>query len=126
MKKYTDLLGISAAGLCLIHCLLFPLLMVLPMGISHNAYIDLCFLSIGIWPVYRVIKENPPVYLKVWLIGSLTLIGVSVLLDILFHIHSVLIYMGAAGLITGHFTNFKLHSHEAPLSADCCNTAKAS
>ncbi|MDN5479404.1 MAG: MerC family mercury resistance protein, partial [Chryseobacterium sp.] len=46
-SKILDAVGISAAVLCLIHCIAFPLLMIIPLGISHNPYIDMAFLVIG-------------------------------------------------------------------------------
>jgi|GEM_PF-5601353 len=44
-SKILDAVGISAAVLCLIHCIAFPLLMIMPLGISHNPFIDLTFLT---------------------------------------------------------------------------------
>lgn len=106
-----DLLGISAAIVCLIHCLLFPLLMIIPLGIAHNAYIDLSFFIIGAIVVAGITKTVESKILKYTFWISITMIGVSVLLDILFHIHSPLIYIGAALLIVAHLINFKNHKH---------------
>ncbi|MGK6341017.1 MerC domain-containing protein [Chryseobacterium sp. DT-3] len=110
-SKILDAVGISAAVLCLIHCIVFPLLMIIPLGISHNPYIDLAFLIIGAVVVYRVTKNIASRWLKFLFWISIILISVSVLADLIFETHIPLIYAGAAGLITGHIVNFKNHKH---------------
>ncbi|WP_394365431.1 MerC domain-containing protein [Niabella yanshanensis] len=106
-----DLLGISAAVLCLIHCLLFPVLMLIPFGFAHDAYIDLGFLLIGTAVVYNVTRNISSKSLKIAFWLAIGLISISVLLHLLFHIHSPLIYVGAVVLITAHLINFKNHRH---------------
>ncbi|RXM51250.1 MULTISPECIES: MerC domain-containing protein [unclassified Chryseobacterium] len=110
-SKILDAVGISAAVLCLIHCIVFPLLLIIPLGISHNPYIDLAFLLIGAWVVYRVTKQVTHFWLKFLFWGSIALIAVSVTADFIFELHIPLIYAGAAGLITAHLINFKNHKH---------------
>lgn len=109
--KLFDWFGISAAVLCLIHCLLFPVLMIIPLGLEHDAYIDAAFLLIGAVVVYRVTANMESKKLKYTFWTAIGLIATSVLLDMLFHIHSPLIYIGAALLITAHIINFKNHKH---------------
>lgn len=110
-SKILDAVGISAAVLCLIHCIAFPLLMIIPLGISHNPYIDLAFLVIGAVVVYRITKHMASLRLKFLFWASIILISISVLADFIFEIHIPLIYVGAAGLIAGHIINFKNHKH---------------
>jgi hypothetical protein len=110
-SKILDAVGISAAVLCLIHCVVFPLLMIIPLGISHNPYIDLAFLIIGAVVVYRVTKNIASSWLKLLFWSSIILISISVLADLILEIHIPLIYAGAAGLITGHIINFRNHKH---------------
>ena len=59
-----DFLGISSATLCLIHCVLFPLLALIPVGISHNHWIDLLFVMIGLYAVVKILKTNVQKYIK--------------------------------------------------------------
>ncbi len=110
-SRILDLIGISAATLCLIHCIVFPLLMVIPLGISHNPLIDLVFLIIGIAVVFRITKKIRSVGLRFLFWISVFLIAVSVSMDLLFHFHSRLMYFGAAGLILAHLVHFKKHRH---------------
>ncbi|MCJ7936271.1 MAG: MerC domain-containing protein [Chryseobacterium sp.] len=110
-SKILDTIGISAAFLCLIHCIIFPLLLIIPLGISHNPYVDLAFLMIGAAVVFRVTRQVASRWLK-WLFwGSVSLISVSVMTDLIFDVHLPFIYAGAVGLITGHIINFKNHKH---------------
>ncbi|HCN51658.1 MAG TPA: MerC mercury resistance protein [Chryseobacterium sp.] len=110
-SKILDAVGISAAVLCLIHCIVFPLLLIIPLGISHNPYIDLAFLIIGGVVVFNVTQKTTCQWLKLLFWLSLILILISVMTDMIFEVHLPLIYLGAAGLITGHIINFKNHKH---------------
>lgn len=110
-SKILDAVGISAAVLCLIHCIVFPLLLVIPIGISHNPYVDLGFLTIGTLVVYRLTKKITNRRLKFLFWVSIGLIAISVAADFIFEVHLPLIYVGAAGLITAHLINFKNHKH---------------
>lgn len=109
--KKLDVLGIFAAALCLIHCLIFPLLLVVPLGISHNPYIDLGFLMIGALVVYRITKKIESRTLRAIFWISIGMIAVSIGFDMLFHFHSPLIYIGAVMLIAAHLYNFNSHKH---------------
>jgi hypothetical protein len=106
-----DFLGISSATLCLIHCLVFPLISIIPIGISHNHWIDLLFASIGLYAVVKILKTNTPIYVKFILSFSIALIIGSVLVTILFHHHSWVLYIGGVGMIVGHLLNFRFHKH---------------
>lgn len=110
-SKILDVVGISAAILCLIHCVAFPLLMIVPLGISHNPFIDLAFLVTGAIVVYRISKKTRIKWLKALFAVSLLLISVSVFADMIFEVHLPLMYFGAAGLIAGHLINFNHHKH---------------
>jgi len=109
--KKMDILGISAATLCLIHCLAFPLLMVFPILWENHGIIDLAFALVGLFAVYKVTKNHQKNYIYYLLWTSIGVILLAVLLDLVAHIHTPLIYIGAAGLITGHILNFKNHKH---------------
>lgn len=112
MKKistpFYDILGISSATICLIHCLIFPLLTILPLGLSHNPIIDLLFASVGLFAIIKIIKKSPLLVSSI-LVVSMALIWMSVWSELLFDIHLDLIYFGGIGMIIGHLINYKLH-----------------
>lgn len=114
MKKTTssfyDILGISSATICLVHCLIFPLLTMLPLGLSHNPIIDLVFASIGLFAILKITKKSSLLVSSI-LIVSMSLILISILTDLFFEIHLDLIYFGGIGMIIGHLINFINHKH---------------
>lgn len=107
-----DYIGISSATLCLVHCLVFPLLSIVPIGFSHNHWVDLIFATIGLFAVVKIIKTNTFLYIKLILSFSIILIFISIFVTILFHVHSNILYFGGVGMIIGHILNFKQHQHK--------------
>lgn len=114
MKKTTpsrmDILGISTAGLCLLHCLIFPLLTILPLGLLHNPYIDLTFAAVGLWAVVNIIKKAS-LLVTLLLLSSITLLLLSVFIDIFLDYHTNLVLFGGIGMILGHLINYSNHKH---------------
>ena len=112
MKEKTtpvyDILGISSATICLVHCLVFPLLTILPLGFSHSPFIDLTFASIGLFSILKIIKKSNLLTASILLI-SMSLIWISVLSELFIEIHLDLIFIGGIGLIIGHFLNYQSH-----------------
>ncbi len=115
MKKistsFYDILGISSATICLVHCLIFPLLTILPLGLSHNPIIDLLFASLGLFAILKIIKKSSLLVSSI-LVVSMALIWISVLTELFVEIHLDLIYFGGIGMIIGHLINYKLHKKQ--------------
>jgi MerC mercury resistance protein len=103
-----DILGISSATICLLHCLVFPLLTVLPLGISHNSFIDLIFAIIGVFAILKSIKKSNLLVISIMII-SMALIWMNVLSELFLDIHLDLIFPGGIGMILGHSLNYKSH-----------------
>ena len=112
MKKistpFYDILGISSATICLAHCLIFPVLTILPLGLSHNPAIDLLFASIGLFAIVKIIKKSSLLVSSI-LGVSMAMIWSSILTELFFEIHLDLIYFGGIGMIIGHLINYKSH-----------------
>lgn len=106
-----DILGISSATICLAHCLIFPLLAIMPLGLSHNPFVDLFFVVIGLYAVLKIIKKTN-LLVSVILIVSLILIWINVLTEIFLEIHLNVIFIGGAGMIVGHFLNYRAHKKQ--------------
>jgi len=105
-----DILGISSATVCLVHCLIFPLLTILPFGLSHNPFIDLVFATIGLFAIFKIITKSD-LFVASILVISMSLIWISVLTDLFLDIHLDLIFIGGMGMIIGHFLNYRNHKH---------------
>ena len=106
-----DFLGISSATMCMIHCLVFPLISFIPIGFSHNHWVDLIFASLGLYPVIKIVKTSSPLYIKIILSVSMGLIFYSIINTIVSHEHSMLLYFGGVGMVLGHILNFKFCKH---------------
>ena len=110
-SSFYDVLGISSATICLVHCLIFPLFTILPLGLSHNPIIDIFFALIGLFAIFKITKKSS-LFVSCILIVSMGLIWVSILSEIFLEIHLDLIYYGGIGMIIGHLINFKLHKKQ--------------
>jgi hypothetical protein len=113
MKKNStspyDILGISTATLCLIHCIVFPILTIIPFGFYDNIVIDTLFACIAMLVVSKILMSNATKKVKFILGISIAIIVTSIILEIFFKIHLELISIGGIGMIIGHFLNYKSH-----------------
>ncbi|MBF7092792.1 MerC family mercury resistance protein [Flavobacterium sp. ALJ2] len=103
-----DFLGISSATICLVHCLVFPILTILPLGITHNPIIDLLFASIGFFAVIKIVKKATLPVSSI-LVLSIALIFISIIIEIILDVHTYLIFIGGIGMIIGHYINYRSH-----------------
>lgn len=103
-----DILGISSATICMAHCLIFPLLTIIPLGLLHNQWIDIAFACIGMFVVSKIILSNTLIKVKIILGISIILIVIGVILELLINVDYYLILIGGCGMIIGHILNFKL------------------
>ena len=114
MKKSTiksyDILGISSATLCLLHCIIFPILTIVPFGFSDDIFIDSLFACVGMFVVSKVLISDSSRKVKYILGISIGIIVVNVVLELLFKIHLGLLFVGGIGMIVGHYMNFKNHT----------------
>jgi hypothetical protein len=110
-KQFHDVLGISSATLCLIHCLVFPLITILPIGLSHNHWIDLVFAGIGVYALIGILKSKTHKAIKFVLLLSMGFILGSIVYTLIKQQHTPLLYFGGIGMIVGHLLNFRYHKH---------------
>lgn len=103
----TDLLGITSASLCVLHCLLMPVLLALSVHLEWLEMFCYLFIALGIYSVYFSTKNgtSTPIKTVMWL--SSGVLFLAVLLEERVPWLSPLTYVAAAGLITGHILNIK-------------------
>ena len=106
-----NFLGLSSATLCLLHCLLVPILSIVPLKFFDSVWIDILFCSIGMIAVSKIIMARASKLVKLILICSIFIVIVSVMIEIVFEVHSEGMLLGGIGLLIGHFLNYKNHSH---------------
>ncbi|WP_395076086.1 MerC family mercury resistance protein [Flavobacterium sp.] len=106
-----DILGISSATICLVHCFVFPLLSILQFNFVNNPWIDIAFASIGMFLVSKILMGNSDIIVKFILLVSILIVIFGIVLEIIFKTDSFLILLGGIGMITGHIVNLKTHKH---------------
>lgn len=106
---FLDILGISSASLCLVHCLIFPVLSIIPTGFSHNHWIDVFFACIGMFVVSKITMSNAIIKVKLLLILSISAVAIGVILEIIWNLNTPLVLIGGVGMIIGHLVNYKLN-----------------
>jgi hypothetical protein len=114
MKKQSiavlNILGISSASLCLVHCLLFPILSIIPLGFSNNHWIDVFFACIGMFVVSKIVMSKTSKKIKLVLFVSIIIVIIGVVLEIIWGINTKMVLIGGIGMIIGHLLNYKSHS----------------
>lgn len=111
INKSYDILGVTSASLCLLHCIIFPILTIIPFGFSDNIFIDSLFAGIGMFVVSKILMSNASKTVKYILGISIGIIILNVVLEMVFNICLGLISVGGIGMIVGHFLNFRSHSY---------------
>ncbi|MPR35306.1 MerC domain-containing protein [Salmonirosea aquatica] len=105
-----DYMGIAGSVLCLIHCLITP---VLALGTSLTAHshtigvidLDYFFILINGVAVYFATREHRNPLLRLFLWSAFLLFSVSLILENYFPAFRTLGYLGSGLLIAGHVYN---------------------
>ncbi|MEO0059327.1 MAG: hypothetical protein RLZZ312_974 [Bacteroidota bacterium] len=104
-----DILGISSATICMIHCIVFPVLTIVPLGLLNDVCVDSAFAFIGLLVVSKVLMSGATLLVKGILGISILIILITVTAHILFEKESPLFLVGGLGMILGHILNYKNH-----------------
>jgi hypothetical protein len=114
----SDLVGIAGSALCLVHCILLPVVFIYNGEHHHHHHehwlgvnIDYFFLLIAVVAVYLTTKKPWPVFVKVALWVSLTACFVGIALHDYEPSLKYVLYLGSLGLITSHIFNIRHCSH---------------
>ncbi|MBI1222982.1 MAG: MerC family mercury resistance protein [Bacteroidetes bacterium] len=106
----SDLLGMISSGLCLIHCLAGPVLVLLGYGfIEPDGWHiwDVLFLLVSGWAVYSVTKGHSMKWIKWGLRISILVLSLSIFFSHELFLFTVLSWMAAISLVVFHFFNFR-------------------
>jgi len=105
-KNFSDMTGILSASLCVVHCLMTPLLLVFlsAFGIEYFNYL---FLFISFWAAFETTKHSNHTKIIVVIWGFFGLLLVSVIFESDFELLHYLNYPSSFGLIVGHILNIK-------------------
>lgn len=113
--KKADYLGIVGSVLCMIHCLVTPIL-VMTSALMKDTLVrtsvfglDYIFIGINIMAVYFATRHATSSVIKMTLWGFLSLFAVALLLEHTDKIFEYIAYAASAGLVFAHFLNLRQH-----------------
>jgi hypothetical protein len=120
LRHRADYLGITGSVLCIIHCLITPILVMTSTLLNHDTLrvgflsLDYLFIAINIGAVWSASRHTSrPIRLALW--GFLCLFAVGLLLEDLDEGFEYLAYAASAGLVAGHLLNIRYcrthHAH---------------
>lgn len=108
-----DWAGIFSSGLCLIHCLLTPVLVLFQVhSVGHEAWawMDWLFLLVSGLAIVFAFRHPSPRWVKGILLAGFALLALA----LVFHEEPGMIYLSylaAASLIGGHYLNIRTCRH---------------
>jgi len=120
MTKLSDCVGMSASGFCVVHCLLTPVLPLLPLlGWSvedHAVHQALAFVVVAagllaLLPGYRAHGKRSVLALGLGGIALVAVAAIAPLLDMAESLETVLSIGGGLMVFAAHFRNLRLCRH---------------
>ncbi|MCU0445524.1 MAG: MerC domain-containing protein [Microscillaceae bacterium] len=106
-----DYLGIIGSGVCLVHCLLPTLLLLVNINLIETPFFNYVFLVISFIAVFNVTYHQRQWYLTAWLWGAFGLTALGVLFEDDLPGLEYLLYISTLALIVGHIRNIRHNQH---------------
>lgn len=112
-RKHTpDWIGITSSGLCLVPCLVLPVLIFLPFGftipgLEYWDHLDYVFLISSFMACYFTSRRCTTKYMVALLWSFFGLLALSILLLKFSDIFEYTMYLASTGLIISHSANIK-------------------
>lgn len=119
LDKKADYLGIAGSVLCIVHCLLTPVL-IMTSTLMKDTFVrtsvlglDYIFIGVNIIAVYFATRHatSPAIKLALW--GFLTLFAGALLLENTSRLFEYLTYVASVGLVLTHLLNLRQHRQHA-------------
>ncbi|MGA0555423.1 MerC domain-containing protein [Larkinella sp. VNQ87] len=114
-----DYIGITGSVLCIIHCLITPVLLISTTLLSDRTVrvgflsLDYVFILVNIVAVFFASRQASQPLIRLGLWSFLALFAGALLLEDLNETFEYLAYGASAGLIVMHFLNLRSHRHTA-------------
>lgn len=115
LSRKADYIGITGSVLCIIHCLVTPLLLMSSSLLKVDALrfgylsLDYVFICVNIVAVYFATRHFASPIVKACLWGFLSLFTVAILLEDVNEVFEYVGYMASAGLVITHLVNIRFH-----------------
>ncbi len=111
-----DWAGIISASLCVVHCLLTPLLLLLAASFSWWSGLSYFFLSISFYAAFETSRAQTSRSILVLIWGGFVLLTLSIILEDAFPVLHKFSYPASLLLVIGHILNLrhckKCRTHE--------------
>ena len=115
LSRKADYIGITGSVLCIIHCLITPILL-MTSNLLQNQHLrvgylslDYVFIAVNIVAVYSATRHYAAPAVKKSLWGFLSLFTVALLLEDTNPVFTYLAYVASAGLVITHLINIRRH-----------------
>lgn len=113
INKYTDLVGIISSLLCLIHCFVFPLILLWYSTVAEGEgawyMLDIVFVVISGVAVLISAINSHMVLVKIGLCVSYLLFAVSIFMHHLMDVAMYVSFVSSIALVVFHAINLKMH-----------------
>lgn len=115
LSRKADYIGITGSVLCLLHCLVTPVLLMTTAWLRNDHLrigflsLDYAFIGVNIVAVYFATKANGSSAIKKALWGFLALFTVGILLEDVNESFRLIGYAASAGLVMTHLLNIRQH-----------------
>jgi hypothetical protein len=118
ISSKADYIGITGSVLCIIHCLITPILLISSSLLADRTLrigflsLDYVFIGVNIVAVYLATRRASQRFVKVGLWTFLGLFAGALLLEDVHEAFEYLAYFASAGLIGLHLLNLRAHNHD--------------
>lgn len=115
LSRKADYIGITGSVLCLLHCLVTPVLLVSSSLFQHAPLragflsLDYIFIGINAVAVYFATRNGMSVPVKRSMWGFLTLFSIALVFEYTAPIFRYVTYAASAGLVISHLINIRQH-----------------
>ena len=115
LSRKADYIGITGSVLCVIHCMVTPVLLLTSSVFQNTAVrvgylsLDYLFIGLNIVAVYFATRHYAPPVIKRSLWGFLSLFSVALLLEHTAPAFEYIAYLASAGLVITHLLNIRQH-----------------
>lgn len=115
LSRKADYIGITGSVLCIIHCLITPVLLMTTTLFQDEKLrigylsLDYVFIGVNIIAVYFATRHYAPSFIKKSLWGFLSLFTIALLLEDVAPAFEYLAYFASAGLVITHLINIRQH-----------------
>ena len=115
LSRKADYIGITGSVLCIIHCLITPVLLLTTSLLQDSTLrvgylsLDYVFIGVNIIAVYFATRHYAPPHIKFGLWGFLFLFATALLLEETAPAFQYIAYAASAGLVITHLLNIRQH-----------------